>query len=302
MKIFKFPNFGKHKKLISGIAVTCLIAVAGTIIVIRSHAVTPTAAAEAEKGIVSTCGTSPVDTTASAAKAVKFKGCSGGTTFNRAIVSLTFDDSTSDQYVNVRPLLNQYGVKGTYFIITSTIGQSSNSMSAAQIKTLYAEGNEIGAHTVTHPHMTTLSATDLTSQLQDSQTTLQNLLGVPILDYAAPYGETNATVDVQVKKYYQSQRLVTAGANTKANFQPYALHGPAVGTTTSAATVQGWIDQAIASKGWLVILMHHVSPTLASGNNSTTNAILNSTLSYLQTKQVAVETVQQALTEVTSQL
>jgi peptidoglycan-N-acetylglucosamine deacetylase len=66
-----------------------------------------------------------------------------------AAVSLTFDDAMRTQLDNVRPILNKYSLRGTFFVIT---GPGSSWLKRTQDwEQLAREGNEIGSHTVNHP-------------------------------------------------------------------------------------------------------------------------------------------------------
>lgn len=75
---------------------------------------------------------------------------------SKPIITLTFDDGYESSYTNVLPILNKYGFKSTQFIVSDFINQPG-SLTNAQIKSLYDAGNEIGAHSKSHPVMTALS-------------------------------------------------------------------------------------------------------------------------------------------------
>ncbi len=68
-----------------------------------------------------------------------------------AAISLTFDDAMRTQLDNAVPILNRYGLKGTFFAITGP--GSSWLKRIGDWQRLAAEGNEIGSHTVNHPCM-----------------------------------------------------------------------------------------------------------------------------------------------------
>jgi peptidoglycan/xylan/chitin deacetylase (PgdA/CDA1 family) len=66
-------------------------------------------------------------------------------------VVLTFDDGYSDHYVNAFPLLREFGMTATFFIITDTADHGSpNYMTWAQIDEMAAAGMSIESHTKTH--------------------------------------------------------------------------------------------------------------------------------------------------------
>src|SRR5262245_51707835 len=59
------------------------------------------------------------------------------------VVSLTFDDSTADQYTNVLPALQQAGLHGTFYTITGYIGVNPAYMTLSQLQAIASAGNEI---------------------------------------------------------------------------------------------------------------------------------------------------------------
>jgi len=47
---------------------------------------------------------------------------------------------------------------------------------------------EVGAHTVTHPMLSALGATEQTAEIRQSKTDLEHVLGRPVTSFAYPYG------------------------------------------------------------------------------------------------------------------
>jgi peptidoglycan/xylan/chitin deacetylase (PgdA/CDA1 family) len=135
--------------------------------------------------------------------------------FSQGMVSITLDDGWATQYTSARPALNSRGIRSTYFLITNALSQNwGGYLTVAQVQTLKVDGNELACHTLTHPDLTTLSATQLNSELQDSQAWLVNNLGLAsVPDFAPPYGAYNATVLAGIKQYYGSSRTVNGGRN-----------------------------------------------------------------------------------------
>lgn len=116
-------------------------------------------------------------------------------------IMLSFDDTDDNQYTNAFPLLEKYGFKGTFFVMTVSIGQE-NYMTAAQLKELDKAGHDIQAHTWDH-HMVTKYETDEEWQLQivGPKTELEALLGHPTSYFAYPFGIYDATAAEKLKSY-----------------------------------------------------------------------------------------------------
>lgn len=114
-------------------------------------------------------------------------------------VILTFDDSYEDNLLYALPLLQQYGMRATVFPITGWIGKYNDwedypgkprcrTMSWEQLKLWCQAGMEVGCHTVNHPHLTALSASEIETELTISKTMLEERLGRTIDFLCYPYG------------------------------------------------------------------------------------------------------------------
>lgn len=224
------------------------------------------------------------------------------TGFTRGLVSLTFDDGWRSQYTNGLPLLNQYGMPATFYLLTGTVTYPDY-LTTAMMQTIAGRGNEIAAHTVTHPHLPALSVTKIDKELAGCQTSLRGWMGPGVAkNFASPYGEYNPTVLTEVGKYYRSHRSVEEGFNSRDAFDSQRLRVQNVGQTTTPAQVGAWVDQAVRDHTWLVLVYHEVGSNLTDPTYGVTTANLNAELSLIKTKGVAVRTVDQALDEIQGQL
>ncbi len=229
--------------------------------------------------------------------------------FNRGIVSLTFDDGWLNQYTAGLSLLDKHNAKATFYIISSTFLDNANYpdyMNQAEIQALQNDGHEIGSHTVTHPHLPTLTATQLDQELGNSKTSLQSAFGLnAAINFATPYGEYNAAVITGIQKYYRSHRSTDDGFNSKDNFDIYNIKVQNVDDATTPAQVAAWVAQAQRDKTWLVLVYHLVQndPNPAPTEDySVSPANLEAELANMQQSGIAVETVNQALDEIKAQM
>jgi peptidoglycan/xylan/chitin deacetylase (PgdA/CDA1 family) len=230
--------------------------------------------------------------------------------FTTPMVSITFDDGILNQYANARPVLDSYGFKATYYVTTGKLSNCANGpsndicyMTPANIKSLYDNGNEIGAHTVNHTDLTSLSATALTQELTGAQTTLQQIIGAPVTNFASPFGSVNLNVLTQSKKYYATHRGVQLGYNDKTNYNNQDLMVQDINSNTTVAQLKGYIDYAKATNTWLVLMYHdvNVDGTVDPGYN-TTPSDFAAHMAYLNSSGVPVKTMAQALAISAAQL
>lgn len=222
--------------------------------------------------------------------------------FSNPIITITDDDGYASFNQYGLPLLKQYGFNSTDYIITEDPERGSAYVNDSMIKDLYNSGQEIGSHSITHPDLSTLSSSQLDTELGGSQTYLQNLLGTPVPNFAAPYGSYNQQVLDIAKKYYRSFRTVDSGYNAKNNFDPYHIMVQNLHSDTTLAEFQSWVDEAKATNTWLVLVYHQVNPDTASGTYNTYPTDFDAQLNIIKNSGIPVRTVNQALNELTPQL
>jgi peptidoglycan/xylan/chitin deacetylase (PgdA/CDA1 family) len=214
--------------------------------------------------------------------------------FERGMVTITLDDGWATQYTKARPALNARNIDATYALVTNAISQGwGGYMTLAQVQTLVAEGNDIASHTLTHPDLTTLSATQLASELQDSQAWLMSTLNLPAVPhFVVPYGIYNGPVQTAIRQSYASSRTVNAGRNFRDTLM-YELRGNDVHSGVTVATVRGWIDQAIAEKSWLILVFHEFVDGTPTSPTQYRTSNFASILNYIQTRGARTVTLAQ---------
>ncbi len=225
--------------------------------------------------------------------------------FTRGIVSVSFDDGWTNQHNNANPVMKANGLVGTYNIISGELADQPDYMNVTQIKSLITDGNEIASHTITHPDLTTMTAAQVNQEMSQSQTTLQNTFGIQVTDFAYPFGAYNGSTIATGSLYYQSQRTVNAGYNTKDNFNLTQLKIYEVDSNITQAQVKAWIDGAVANHSWLILVYHEVATTPTDPTDAlydTQPTDFAAEMNYLKSTGVAAETVHQAINEILPQL
>jgi peptidoglycan/xylan/chitin deacetylase (PgdA/CDA1 family) len=222
--------------------------------------------------------------------------------FKNPVVTITDDDGYTSFNKYGLPLLKQYGFNSTDYIITEDPTRGPSYVSDSMIQDLHNNGQEIGSHSITHPDLTTLGASQLDTELGSSQTYLQKLLGISVPNFASPYGSYNQQVLDTAKKYYRSFRTVNSGYNAKNNFDPYGIMVQNLHSDTTLAEFQSWVDQAKATNTWLVLVYHQVDPDPAAGTYNTYPTDFNAQLNAIKNSGIPVRTMNQALDELMAQL
>lgn len=129
-----------------------------------------------------------------------------GFKFHR-FVCVTFDDGYRDNYTLAYPLLKRLGVPFTVYVTTGFIDNrlpmwwypdECLGMSTEELKAIDADPLcTIGAHTVSHPKLDSLTREEQYREIADSKQTLEALLGHNIKHFSFPHGAHNAdTLDI----------------------------------------------------------------------------------------------------------
>ena len=87
-------------------------------------------------------------------------------------------------------------------------------MDDARVREWLAAGQEIGAHTLTHPHLPALPLAQARTEIFDSKKQLEDRFGVPVHHFCYPYGDYNEAIrDLVGEAGYQTAPTVRFGTN-----------------------------------------------------------------------------------------
>jgi peptidoglycan/xylan/chitin deacetylase (PgdA/CDA1 family) len=112
-------------------------------------------------------------------------------------IVISFDDGYLGQYTNAFPVMRRLRWPGVLNLKVNNIGKDG--IEKSEVKKLVEAGWEIDSHTITHPDLTTLSASSLQTELVDSKSRLHRLFGGAVNFFCYPAGRFNATVVSAVK-------------------------------------------------------------------------------------------------------
>jgi peptidoglycan/xylan/chitin deacetylase (PgdA/CDA1 family) len=132
---------------------------------------------------------------------------------NSKFVILTFDDGYKSQYTTVKPILDKYGFKGTFYVVCNYAQKiDADRMNWTEIKELHQQGHDIGSHTMNHADLTQLPEYRIDYEIGTSK---QCLIGNGInhvTSFAYPFaeGSTNKAIINTVAKYYPIARTADA--------------------------------------------------------------------------------------------
>ncbi|WP_197276098.1 sialate O-acetylesterase [Mangrovimonas sp. TPBH4] len=187
-------------------------------------------------------------------------------------VVLTYDDALDVHLDNVAPLLDELGMKATFYITAGANGFTSRT---AEWQTLATHGHELGNHTLYHPCLGNLPGREWVNPNYDLSTysidkmveeiRLTNaFLGV--LDHQTERTFAFTCGDMSIgdrtfmdllKEDLAGARTVNKGIETIEAIDPYAIKCFGVNGESGEALIAE-VEKAMESKGLLVFLFHGV--------------------------------------------
>jgi len=220
--------------------------------------------------------------------------------FKRGLVTLTFDDGWEENIHTALPIMQRFGYKSNQFYATKFIEDPWVSNPKTVIKAFLDDGHELGSHSITHPYLTILSTKDVTNELYNSKTYLENNFGKEIKYFATPYGAYNNSVNENIMKYYYAHRTVDVGYNSKDNFDVTRLKVKNILSSTTLSEVAYWVKKAKEDKTWLILVYHRVAnnPRLYD----TTPEKFIEHLEIIKNENIPVVTISEALAEIELQI
>ncbi len=123
-----------------------------------------------------------------------------GTPLPSKPVMITFDDTRAEHATIARPVLEQHGFKGVFFLMTVSINRP-NYMTTEQIKGLSDAGHAVESHTYDHQNMKKLPAEEYDRQVVKPTQKIESITGKPVRYFAYPFGLWNEQAVEGLKKY-----------------------------------------------------------------------------------------------------
>jgi len=122
-------------------------------------------------------------------------------------VMITFDDGWRSVHELALPALRDAGMSATVFMNTERsnpnflAGEPADGpLTTDMLRDLDAAGVTIGSHGATHRFLTTCDDEELRRELVESKTTLEEIVGKPVLTLAAPGGQSDDRVVAEARR------------------------------------------------------------------------------------------------------
>ncbi len=210
----------------------------------------------------------------------------------RAALSLSFDDARSSQVDAGTALLDQYGVKATFYVVPSAVRQRLEGWKKAA-----AHGHEIGNHSLNHPctgnfpwsrqkALEEHSLDKMQHELVKANQEIQALLGVTPEVFAYPCGQTfvgrgtttRSYVPLVATLFLSGRGWLDEGPNDPAFCDLAQLTGMEMDGKDFEQLLP-LLEQARQTGQWIVFAGHEMGE---AGRQTTRLAMLSKLIAYAQ--------------------
>jgi peptidoglycan-N-acetylglucosamine deacetylase len=141
--------------------------------------------------------------------------------FKLKIVTTSWDDGDPKD-LRIAELLRSRGLRGTFYVpLLGYAGRKT--IGDRDLKAIFSEELEIGAHSVTHKSLSGLNCADLKREVRDCKSALEQVLGRQVLTFCYPNGRYDCSVVQQVKEAGYKGARTTQMLSCQLDFKPFEM-------------------------------------------------------------------------------
>jgi peptidoglycan/xylan/chitin deacetylase (PgdA/CDA1 family) len=179
------------------------------------------------------------------------------------VLSFTFDDAPSSAATHGAAILEQHGLRGTFYLnggLLGTRGDASPLMERAQARSVARAGHEIGCHTHAHADIRVQDWHALERDLAANHLAIAELTGgAPLRSFAYPFGGVSFGKKLRLQSMFQTCRGVRPGVNAGRIDTGFLRAVPLYSSELDLAEAARWIAEAVRLRGWLIFFTHDVA-------------------------------------------
>ncbi|WP_396276561.1 polysaccharide deacetylase family protein [Haloimpatiens lingqiaonensis] len=140
-------------------------------------------------------------------------------------VVITFDDGYKDNYVNAYPVLKEFDLKATIFVVADYITNGSSTIysSLKELREMNENGIDIQCHTSSHKKLDKLSYSEQLQDLGLAKEKIENLINNNVKFLAYPYGRYNNDTIKAAKKLGYEMAVTTHMGYCNANEESFKV-------------------------------------------------------------------------------
>lgn len=205
----------------------------------------------------------------------------------QGLLTFTFDDASRSQYEIGLSHAQEYGIRGTLFVVTrgcddatqedaqaraehegdsgsdATYQPATWSMTWDEVRLFREAGWEIGSHTHTHPHLPELDDAEIIEEMETALARIKAETGNKAVTFAPPYGDfSQRTLQLAMARHdYHLLGLghSNGGQNPIDAVDPTQIDRLGVYTHTQVSSICGEMERAAEQQNWLILMFHGFS-------------------------------------------
>jgi peptidoglycan/xylan/chitin deacetylase (PgdA/CDA1 family) len=181
---------------------------------------------------------------------------------DRGRVSLTFDDGLISNYTTLKPILDEYGFKASFYIVTEyQQNGAAYAMTVPNLTELNSQGHQIQSHSHDHVNLTTLNQADRLTSLTTSKTLLEGW-GFTVFMFTLPFGAYNdAVLADTLTAGYNMISTTDEGYNNQSIMASKTRIMRIDADIYTPAELNAMIDEAMSKNLWIVLYYHKITGT-----------------------------------------
>jgi peptidoglycan/xylan/chitin deacetylase (PgdA/CDA1 family) len=181
------------------------------------------------------------------------------------LVTFTFDDVPDSAFTNGAAILEDCGVRGTFYIASGICGTTDTHwhlINDDQVRALHGRGHEIGCHTFSHTRVDKLDATAMDEECRRNRDRLRELCPDLVLtNFCYPFGRASLPRKLQLQKRFDSCRGVYEGINAGTIDLGMLRSIELYDRTLTAEKLNRALRETSDRNGWLIFATHDVAET-----------------------------------------
>ncbi len=139
-------------------------------------------------------------------------------------VLITFDDGYKNNYTQAYPIMKKYGLTGTIFLVTDTVGRDDWYLNWDQVREMRKDGFVFGSHTLNHLPLNDLTPQEILFQLTRSKEGIEWRLEAPVEFFAYPTGAYDREIAALVREAGYKAAFTIEFGRVKAGDDLYELN------------------------------------------------------------------------------
>ncbi|HEX3936743.1 MAG TPA: polysaccharide deacetylase family protein [Xanthobacteraceae bacterium] len=181
------------------------------------------------------------------------------------LVSFTFDDVPASAYVNGAAILEQYELRGTFYIAAGICGTMDENehwrvIDRGQVRGLHDRGHEIGCHTFSHVKVDTIDARQLNEECERNGKLLRELCpGIEVTNFCYPFGRVSLPRKLELQDRFDTCRGIYEGINSGTIDLALLRVIELYDRTLTPAKLKRTLREVREHNGWLIFYTHDVA-------------------------------------------